>query len=243
MELASLYLSPSLTSLCSASWLAICHYESLCCISLSDVIHDEDKLKLLHVTEFRNHHEIENAVAGIATNIERLHRMSLHRWLPSTVVACIVTPMLLTTLGVKLFTLQPPPPSTVPNPDLVKRYGALVALTSSMRILSEHHDNLELAVGSVRRILDQLEIDQLTPFDERGFAGNLGWKDVLRLDPSLYLRLVTTIDLTLGNERFPSEDDFPDRLQYILGSGVTPLAGVIGLDHVPWKAASLLPCS
>ncbi|KAJ3459989.1 hypothetical protein MRS44_010856 [Fusarium solani] len=189
-----------------SSWIALCHYEAL---SLAG----QTSPPCYYILSgwpagSQNQWEIQDAVLSVTQSLQTLHHMSLDRWLPSSAVTCIATPLVLHMLDVKLAGLPTSSCSAASSSELLEKNLRLKAVIQTIKTCYEQYDSADFVIRAVQHIVGFLELECLQPTTD-----SFGWPDIFSSNPNLYLRLVLSMDLSLSNGRFPEEEDFPAGLR------------------------------
>lgn len=148
-------------------------------------------------------------------SLQTLHHMNLDRWLPSSAVACIATPLVLHMLDVKLAGLPTSSGSATSNSEILEKNLRLKAVIQTIKTCYGQYDSADFVIRAVQHIAGFLELECLQPTTDAGTNDSFGWPDIFSSNPNLYLRLVLSMDLSLSNGRLPQEEDFPARLRRV----------------------------
>ena len=161
----------------------------------------------------------DSSIAMISS-LQRLLRLQLTPWLPSSVVGCIALPFALHIAAVK-YSLQIPavPESPAGNSSIPSSsHQRLGVLMKVMKACHSRHDGVEWISTVVISTLASLDLD--APMNSRSSSG-LGLQlplerkqeqrlpDLIAQNPMLYVRLSLTLDLSLSLDRLPEAADFP----------------------------------
>ena len=132
-------------------------------------------------------------------------------------MAYAALPLVLHILDVKL--------SSTPS-QLARKQGRLNIYTEAMKDLKPQYDGTDEVSDFVTRMVECISLESPSQAQRKegsrqgsswlapGGAMTVNeWSDVLLRQPSLYVRLVVTIDLALSMGRFPEDKDFPVVLQ------------------------------
>ncbi|KAF7560803.1 hypothetical protein G7046_g3341 [Stylonectria norvegica] len=208
-----------------SSWLALCHHEALGLMGSSGQAYNS--ISDLSSATRQNQQELHSAASEVTKCLERLHRLQLDRWLPSSAVACTATPLALHVLDVKLSAMSLS--SDSPEPDLrsVQKHVRLKSLIDSMKTYHAQYDVADFVVNAVRHIVDLIQLEGIHPVIGSSAKDSFEWTDILSMNPSLYLRLALTIDLSLSKDRLPDDRDFPPSLRGLFAGDLSPIKSLL----------------
>ncbi|KAH7243941.1 fungal-specific transcription factor domain-containing protein [Fusarium solani] len=221
-----------------SSWIALCHYEALSLAS-------QTSLPCYYIPSgwpavSQNQWEIQDAALSVTQSLQALHHMNLDRWLPSSVVACIATPLVLHMLDVKLARLPISSGSATSNSELLEKNLRLKAVIQTIKTCYEQYDIADFVIRAVQHIAGFLELGCLQPTTTTGTSDSFGWPDIFSSNPNLYLRLVLSIDLSLSNGRFPEEEDFPVGLRRLFAWELDAAGSLFAHAGEIWNSSSPL---
>lgn len=205
--------------------MALCHHEALGLAH--DGSHVYNSMEDLNGAQERNQRELHNAASAVTNCLERLNRLQLDRWLPSSAVACTATPLVLHILDVKLSSLGPSSQSAESGLRVLQKHRRLKVLIDAMKTYHPQYDGVDFVVSAVRHIVDLVQLEGMQPVIGRATRNSFEWTDILSLNPNLYLRLALTIDLSLSKDRLAQELDFPPNLRGLFAGKLSPLRALI----------------
>lgn len=180
--------------------------------------------------------ELRQATKGITNCLEKLARLRLTYWLPSSVVGCTALPLALHMLHFRLSShLSPSFESSYPNSCFLggsfdtkdvdtraaKAQRRLNVLIQTMRGLCSRHGEVEWVSMAIRYFMECTYLERSTPevsgavhFSNpaEGKHGAGEPVDIVMSNLACYLRMAFTIDLSLSTDRLPEEMDFPSPL-------------------------------
>lgn len=203
--------------------LAILHHEVLVIVTSSTLLRS-------HFNQMcRNKPRVEEAAAGITENLKELIQLKLVKHLPISVVAYAALPLVLHVLDVKL---------SATESQTARKKRRLDIYTEAMKGLQSQYDGTDEICEIIRRMVDYMSVENPTrgrrfnsSQDKTVFQHDISspkpsplepsmppkvvndWGDVLLRQPTLYLRIALTIDLSLSKGYFPDDTDFPTALQ------------------------------
>ncbi|KAH7000565.1 fungal-specific transcription factor [Ilyonectria destructans] len=186
-----------------------------------------------------NRHELQDAVIAVTECLKELTSLGLARWLPISAVACTALPLVLHMLDAELSSahsddILPPGENTM----LALKKHRLTTVVQAMMVYHAQYDAVDFVSRTMRHIVDLVQhkdsvLRHSSPESEELAKGvKIDWTDLLTAQPSCYLRLVFTMDLSLSKDRLAGEGDFPATLRGIFrenGKPSTSLATEI--DH------------
>ena len=212
--------------------MALCHHEALGLTH--DSSHVYNSMEELSAAQQRNQRELRDAASAVTSCLEKLNRLQLDRWLPSSAVACTATPLVLHILDVKLSSLGPSVQSSDSGSQALQKHRRLKVLIDAMKTYHPQYDGVDFVVSAVRHIVDLVQLEGMPPAIEGATRNSFEWTDILSLNPILYLRLALTIDLSLSKDRLAQELDFPPNLRGLFAGKLSPLRTLIAQeDNVP----------
>ncbi|KAK2043777.1 fungal-specific transcription factor domain-containing protein [Colletotrichum somersetense] len=179
------------------------------------------------VTIGENRHELQDAASGITECLKELIHLRLARWLPISAVACTALPLVLHILDVKLSASSR---SFDPNTQSALKQHRLNILIEAMKIYQPQYDGVDWISETIRHIINLAQIESPPagePKNTHGSAVIVDWTDILASQPSLYLRLALTMDLSLSKGRLPEDGDFPVSLRGLFTGGFDPLKALL----------------
>ncbi|KAK1969265.1 fungal-specific transcription factor domain-containing protein [Colletotrichum sublineola] len=174
-----------------------------------------------------NRDELQDAASGITECLKELIHLRLARWLPISAVACTALPLVLHILDVKLSASSR---SFDPNTQSALKQHRLNILIEAMKTYQPQYDGVDWVSETIRHIINLAQIDsppQGGPKNSEGRAVIADWTDILASQPSSYLRLALTMDLSLSKGRLPEDGDFPVSLRGLFTGGFNPLKALL----------------
>ncbi|KZL68873.1 fungal specific transcription factor domain-containing protein [Colletotrichum tofieldiae] len=174
-----------------------------------------------------NRHELQDAASGVTECLKELIHLRLARWLPISAVACTALPLVLHILDVKLSASSR---SFDPNTQSALKQHRLNILIEAMKTYQPQYDGVDWVSETIRHIVNLAQIDSPPPGETRGSEGSAviaDWTDILASQPSSYLRLALTMDLSLSKGRLPEDGDFPVSLRGLFTGGFNPLKSLL----------------
>ncbi|KAK1996476.1 fungal-specific transcription factor domain-containing protein [Colletotrichum falcatum] len=174
-----------------------------------------------------NRHELQDAASGITECLKELIHLHLARWLPISAVACTALPLVLHILDVKLSASSR---SFDPNTQSALKQHRLNILIEAMKIYQPQYDGVDWISETIRHIVNLAQIESPPPGEPQNAGGRaviVDWTDILASQPSSYLRLALTMDLSLSKGRLPEDGDFPFSLRGLFTGGFNPLKALL----------------
>ncbi|OHE99847.1 fungal specific transcription factor domain-containing protein [Colletotrichum orchidophilum] len=187
-----------------------------------------------------NRHELQDAASGVTECLKELIHLRLARWLPISAVACTALPLVLHILDVKLSASSR---SFDPNTQSALKQHRLNILIEAMKTYQPQYDGVDWVSETIRHIVNLAQIDSPargeTANATPGGAVIADWTDILASQPSSYLRLALTMDLSLSKGRLPEDGDFPVSLQGLFTGGFNPLKALLERKRKESRDASV----
>lgn len=209
-----------------SSWLALCHYEALGLTSSSG--QSFNSMSDLSSASQQNREELQNAASALTKCFVTLNRSQLDRFLPSSAVTCTATPLLLHVLDVKMLGC------TAHSPNLASRalekHRRLKDLVDVMKTYYPQYDLADPVINAVEHAINSVQFQTPLPVTGTEKEQWFEWADLLRLNPSVYLRLTLAIDLSLSKNRNPEDRDFPPSLRGPIGREPSPIMASLTHD-------------
>ncbi|KAK1987549.1 fungal-specific transcription factor domain-containing protein [Colletotrichum cereale] len=175
-----------------------------------------------------NRHELQDAASGVTECLKELIHLRLARWLPISAVACTALPLVLHILDVKLSASSR---SFDPNTQSALKQHRLNILIEAMKTYQPQYDGVDWVSETIRHIVNLAQIESPPPGGgpkhAEGSAVIADWTDILASQPSSYLRLALTMDLSLSKGRLPEDGDFPVSLRGLFTGGFNPLKALL----------------
>ncbi|OLN92820.1 Cutinase transcription factor 1 beta 1 [Colletotrichum chlorophyti] len=174
-----------------------------------------------------NRHELQDAASGVTECLKELIHLRLARWLPISAVTCTALPLVLHILDVKLSASSR---SFDPNTQSALKQHRLNILIEAMKTYQPQYDGVDWVSETIRHIINLAQIDSPPAGesgDGEGSAVIADWTDILASQPSSYLRLALTMDLSLSKGRLPEDGDFPVSLRGLFTGGFNPLKALL----------------
>ncbi|KAF4988179.1 hypothetical protein FDECE_15155 [Fusarium decemcellulare] len=176
------------------SRITLCHYEVFR-LAGQQGNHNHSSLaeNLSAILESRN--ELQDATSGIMDCQKDLVRRGLVRWLPISAIGCIVLPLVLNILDIKLDSLD--------EATAAKQHQVNI-LIQAMKDFWPQYEGVDWIIEIVRYIISTTRLRSSSP--------NANWADIFAFQPSSYLRLALALDISLSKGRLPQDKDFPSCL-------------------------------
>ncbi|KAK6215270.1 fungal specific transcription factor domain-containing protein [Colletotrichum tabaci] len=175
-----------------------------------------------------NRHELQDAASGVTECLKELIHLRLARWLPISAVACTALPLVLHILDVKLSASSR---SFDPNTQSALKQHRLNILIEAMKTYQPQYDGVDWVSETIRHIVNLAQIDAPPPGEAKDTSEDSAviadWTDILASQPSSYLRLALTMDLSLSKGRLPEDGDFPVSLRGLFTGGFNPLKALL----------------
>ena len=173
------------------SRITLCHYEMFRLAGRHENdSHSSLARSLSAILESRN--ELEDATLGIMDCQGDLARRGLVRWLPISAIGCIVLPLVLNILDIKLGRLH--------QATAAKQHQANI-LIQAIKDLCPQYEGVDWIIEIVRYIISTTRL--------RGSSPNANWADIFAFQPTSYLRLALALDMSLSKGLLPQDKDFP----------------------------------
>lgn len=175
----------------------------------------------------QNREELQNAVSAVTKCLVTLNRLQLDRFLPSSAVTCTATPLLLHVLDVKMLGCTAHSPSLASR--ALEKHRQLKDLVDVMKTYHPQYDLADPVINAVEHAINSIQFQTPPPVTGTETEQWFEWADLLRLNPSVYLRLTLAIDLSLSKNRNPEDRDFPPSLRGPIGREPSPI--IASLTH------------
>ncbi|TDZ46012.1 Cutinase transcription factor 1 beta [Colletotrichum trifolii] len=185
-----------------------------------------------------NRHELQDAASGVTECLKELIHLRLARWLPISAVTCTALPLVLHILDVKLAASSR---SFDPNTQSALKQHRLNILIEAMKTYQPQYDGVDWVSETIRHIVNLAQLDSPpgdTGSPSEGGAVIADWTDILASQPSSYLRLALTMDLSLSKGRLPEDGDFPVSLRGLFTGGFNPLKALLERKRDESKSAT-----
>lgn len=210
----------------------MCHHEALGLTNETGQVYNS--LDDVSSATQQNQRELHTAASAVTECLERLNRLRLDRWLPSSAVACTATPLVLNILDVKLSILGSSANSPESGSRFSQKHERLKVLIDAMKTYHPQYDGVDFVVNAVRHIVDLVQLEGLQPMSGSATSDSFEWTDILTMNPSLYLRLALTIDLSLSKDRLAQELDFPPSLRGLFEGNFSPIRVLLAQGRGSW---------
>ncbi|KAH7012854.1 fungal-specific transcription factor domain-containing protein [Ilyonectria destructans] len=157
--------------------------------------------------------EAQEANLGMTRCLRELMELDLIRYLPLSILAFTALPLFLHVLDIRFVSSGEHTAKSATN------HHHLQILIEAMKVYQPRYDGVEWVSYAVR-----VAVDLAQPTLSSN-ALIKGWRDLLVQQPSLYLRLTLSIDLSLSQLKIPDEQDFPLMLRGVLSPDTRLLRG------------------
>ncbi|KAL2670134.1 hypothetical protein Neosp_015015 [[Neocosmospora] mangrovei] len=188
--------------------LSLCHYDILRCRIIST---PESHNKLITQRE-----ELQGAAASVTDCLLELGRLGLTRWLPMTAIGCTAFPLALHMIDVELLG---PGHDNAHSQTAVQAFDrkqqqvkVLLETMSSYRQRYYIADWVMSTICHVVKLASQ-QFPGLSSSEGVKNSSRAYWADILLTQPSYYLRLAMTVDLSISHGKLPDDSDFPPSLR------------------------------
>ncbi|EEU38002.1 uncharacterized protein NECHADRAFT_84388 [Fusarium vanettenii 77-13-4] len=157
--------------------------------------------------------EIWDAATDISQRLGQLLKLGLARCLPGSAVSCTALPLALHVLDAKLSATD----HCTSTDARVEKQNHLNVLIDVMREYRPRHEEADCITRAIRYFMECTYLEP-TPSSPREATGGQspGMSDVLTGNPTQYLKLALTLDLSLSHDRLPVEKDFPVQIQGLI---------------------------
>jgi hypothetical protein len=108
-----------------------------------------------------------------------------------------------------------------PSAQSALKQHRLNILIEAMKTYQPQYDGVDWVSETIRHIVNLAQLDTSSPTPKNSVISD--WTDILASQPSFYLRLALTMDLSLSKGRLPSDGDFPLSLRGLFAGGISPL--------------------
>lgn len=196
----------------SCSRITLCNSELLL-NSASYALFPCGSARLPSTTIERIRVEIWDAATDISQRLGQLLKLGLARCLPGSAVSCTALPLALHVLDAKLSATN----HRTSADARVEKQNHLNMLIDVMREYRPRHEEADCITRAIRYFMECTYLEP-TPSSPREATGGQspGMSDVLTGNPTQYLKLALTLDLSLSHDRLPVEKDFPVQIQGLI---------------------------
>ncbi|KAJ2973401.1 hypothetical protein NUW58_g8948 [Xylaria curta] len=223
---------------------ALCHHEVLQAAMASSSPNLNNNLRgFSNIYESRN--ELQDAACGVTECLNELIQRRLARWLPISAISCTAMPLVLHIIDVKLSSQNKRSRAT---PDERRRTALkqqrLNVLIEAMKTYQPQYDGVDYISETIRHIVNIAQIDP--PSGQNSTTSITAsaqdptssmqpiisdWTDILASNPSSYLRLSMTMDISISKGRLAKEADFPVKLRGLFAHGSSPIRALLAGGH------------
>ncbi|KAG5761624.1 hypothetical protein H9Q72_010280 [Fusarium xylarioides] len=162
--------------------------------------------------------EVQDAALKITKCYQELTRRRLARWLPVSALACLATPLTLHTITARLSSLSNElscNESVEAGPTPASNQDRLKALVETLNVFFPQYYGVEWVKQIVRHVANLAQVDSQCISKTSGNSLT-DWSQILRSQPTMYLRMIWTVDVCISKGRQPEEFDFPAWLRCLL---------------------------
>ncbi|RBQ75403.1 hypothetical protein FVER14953_01812 [Fusarium verticillioides] len=184
--------------------------------------------------------EVQDAAQKITECYKELTRRRLARWLPVSALACLLTPLTLHTITARLSSLS----NELSYNESVEAGSApasnqdrLKVLVETLNVFFPQYYGVEWVKQIVRHVANLAQVDSQCISKTSG-SSLTDWSQILRSQPSMYLRMIWTVDVCISKGRQPEEFDLPARLCCLLKGSKGSRSRPRRLLYVTEQAAS-----
>ncbi|KAF7557698.1 hypothetical protein G7Z17_g390 [Cylindrodendrum hubeiense] len=209
--------------------LALCHYEMLCLgLAMSS---SNPNFKITDM--FEKSYELQNAISQVTECLAELTRLRLIRWLPMSAVGCTAFPLALQILDVELLQPKRNSVSLATRAPLFADHQQqrLNMLIDAMKTYRPRYYIVDWVARTIRHIVSVAQ--QWLPSTRVRQGSGLSvasWMEILQLQPSCYLRLAMTMDLSISHGKLPEESDFPPGLRDVVRIAATLSPTILSMN-------------
>ncbi|RSL47812.1 hypothetical protein CEP54_013217 [Fusarium duplospermum] len=162
--------------------------------------------------------ELQGAAASVTDCLLELGRLGLTRWLPMTAIGCTAFPLALHMIDVELLG---------PGHDNAQSQTAVQVLDrkqQQVKVLLETMSSYRPRYYIADWVMSTIcHVVKLASQQFPGLSASEGvvkssracWADILLTQPSYYLRLAMTVDLSISHGKLPDDSDFPPSLRQL----------------------------
>ncbi|KAI8682296.1 Zn(2)-C6 fungal-type domain-containing protein [Fusarium sp. Ph1] len=188
--------------------LSLCHYDILRCRIIST---PESHNKLITQRE-----ELQGAAASVTDCLLELGRLGLTRWLPMTAIGCTAFPLALHMIDVELLGPGHDKAHTQTAVQVLDRKQQQVkVLLETMSSYRQRYYIADWVMSTICHVvkLASQQFPGLSSSEGVTNSSRAYWADILLTQPSYYLRLAMTVDLSISHGKLPDDSDFPPSLR------------------------------
>ncbi|KAH6869049.1 fungal-specific transcription factor domain-containing protein [Thelonectria olida] len=186
--------------------VALCNYELRLAV-MSAVVTSHGSTWAQLATIATNRSELWDAATAITECLDRLLQLRLARWLPTITHPCI-------------------PLETLPSSSRrSQKQNRLNILIQAMREYRLRYDGVDWISKTIRYFMECTYLDgPMASYWDPIVSKNRTWvenhngasADILVKNPTYYLKMALTLDLSLSQDRLPEEKDFPVKLRGLI---------------------------
>lgn len=209
---------------CSSARIALCNYEFHFAVLLNITKLHSPWQHLMSVERTRD--ELLDASKSITSCLKQLLGRHLAGLLPSSAVGCTALPLALYMLDVKLNSAPSTSPKAVHTlPQVSESQSRLNLLIQAMKEYHPRYEGADWISKTIRYFMECTYLDEpLSSSMDPVYSNHRSWGQhfegvqagVLTSNPTYYLRLALTMDLSLSQDRLPEETDFPLEIRGVL---------------------------
>ncbi|KAI8714017.1 Fungal-trans domain-containing protein [Fusarium sp. LHS14.1] len=171
--------------------------------------------RLPSTTIERTRVELWDAATNISERLGQLLKFGLARHLPGSAVSCTALPLALHVLDAKLSAAD----DCKSTDGRIEKQNHLNMLIDVMREYRARHEEADCVTRAIRYFMECTYLEPTPPsYTITGGSQSPGTSDVITQNPTQYLKLSLTLDLSLSQDRLPVEKDFPAQLQRLISS-------------------------
>ncbi|KAI1827490.1 hypothetical protein F4861DRAFT_366671 [Xylaria intraflava] len=199
---------------------------------------------------YESRQELKDAAYGVTECVGGLIQRRLARWLPISALSFTAMPLVLHIIDVKLSSHNKRSRAT---PDEKRRTALkqhrLNVLIEAMKTYQPQYDPVDYISETIRHIVNLAQVDpqsssisSITSAAAEDPTNSMqttisDWTDILASNPSSYLRLSMTMDISISRGRLAKETDFPAKIRDVFAHGLDPIRELFEGD--PTTAASI----
>ncbi|KAF5981363.1 cutinase transcription factor 1 beta [Fusarium coicis] len=168
--------------------------------------------------------EVQDAAQKITECYKELTRRRLARWLPVSVLSCLATPLTLHAISARLSSLT-------------SNQERLEVLVETLNVFFPQDYGVEWVKQIVRHVANLAQVDSQCISRTSGNSPT-DWSQILRSQPSMYLKMIWTFDVRISKGRQLEEFDFQAWMRCLLKGSKGSRARLHRLSYATEQATS-----
>lgn len=157
--------------------------------------------------------DLWDVATDISQRLGQLLKPGLAQYLPGSAVSCTALPLALHVLDAKLSATD----HCTPTDERVQKQNNLNMLIEVMREYRSRHEEADCITRAIRYFMECTYLEPTRSSFREALEEQISeMSDVVTQNPTLYVKLALTLDLSLSQDRLPVEKDFPSQIQSLI---------------------------